>query len=93
MESGVIRNICHQKGIPSATIRVILDIATEDLPLDFNALMTPRDTINMPKLVGTVLLNPHKIPALRRLQDKTKLAREQLDKVLEGVLRLTGPGL
>jgi len=93
MESGVIRNICHQKGIPSATIRVILDTATEDLPLDFNALMTSRDTINMPKLIGTVLLKPQKIAALRQLQAKTSLAREQLDKVIEGVLRLTGPGL
>jgi hypothetical protein len=58
------------------------------LPLDFNALMTSDDKINMPKLVGAVLLKPHRIPALRQLQAKTNLAREQLDKVLEGVLRL-----
>jgi nucleoside phosphorylase len=87
MESGVIRTLCHQKGIPSATIRVILDTATEDLPLDFNALMTSQDKLNLPKLVGTVLLKPQKIPALRRLQANTNLAREQLDKVIEGLLR------
>ncbi len=91
MESSVIRTICHQKSVPSATIRVILDTATEDLPLDFNALMTSYDKINWPKLIGTILVKPHKILPLWRLQGKTTLAREQLDKVVQGVLREAQP--
>src|SRR5437016_4767818 len=46
MESSIIRAVCKEKGIPSATIRVILDAAEEDLPLDFNALMTSRDNLD-----------------------------------------------
>src|SRR5262249_47666259 len=46
MESSVIRTICREFRIPSATIRVISDSAHQDLPLDFNALMTSDDRIN-----------------------------------------------
>lgn len=52
MESSVIRSLCRDRGIPSATVRVISDMANEDLPLDFNALMTSEQKISIPKLMG-----------------------------------------
>ena len=58
MESSVIRNICREQKIPSATIRVISDDASQDLPLDFNAMMTPEDRIHYPKLIWAVLSRP-----------------------------------
>ena len=50
MESGAIQDICHERGIPCATVRVISDTANEDLPLDFNALAKPDKSIDFGKL-------------------------------------------
>ena len=61
MESGVIRRICQAHGIPSATVRVISDAAEDNLPLDFNELMTPDQQMDWPKLVWAILKNPAKI--------------------------------
>jgi len=62
MESSVIRTICREFKIPSATVRVISDDARQDLPLDFNALMTSEDRINYLKLIWAVLSHPGRIP-------------------------------
>jgi adenosylhomocysteine nucleosidase len=87
MESSVIRTICRELGIPSATVRVISDDATQDLPLDFNALMTTEDRINYLKLFGTVATHPRKIPKLIEFQQQTLAAARRLGAVLEQLLR------
>src|SRR5438093_599898 len=50
MESGVIRAICHEHNIPSATVRVISDAANENLPFDFNRLMDANQNLSYGKL-------------------------------------------
>ena len=85
MESGVIRRICQERGISSATVRVISDAADEDLPLDFNRLMTAESELRFVKLLGTLLLKPWKIPALIALQKKTRSAAENLSRTLEAL--------
>jgi len=86
MESGVIREICRQKKILSATIRVISDAAYDDLPLDFNALMTADDALSLPKLALALIKSPKKIPQLMQLQKNTRAAAEELAKVLKFLL-------
>jgi len=87
MESSVIRTICREFHIPSATIRVISDDATQDLPLDFNALMTSEARINYLKLFGAVLSRPSRIPKLIEFQQQTIGAARKLGAVLEELLR------
>jgi hypothetical protein len=87
MESSVIRTICREFHIPSATIRVISDDATQDLPLDFNALMTSEDRINYLKLLGAVLSRPGRIPKLIEFQQQTLGAARKLGAVLEELVR------
>lgn len=86
MESSVIRTLCRERGIPSATIRVISDHAEEDLPLDFNVLMTAHERISYWRLAWQLLKSPHKVPALMRLQRQTSMAARRLNAVLEALL-------
>ena len=88
MESGAIHEICCERGIPRyATVRVISDAAQEDLPLDFNSLMTADQKISLLKLTGALLKSPGKVPQLLKLQRNTQMAAERLAKVLDGLLR------
>ena len=87
MESSVIRTICKEFRIPSATIRVISDDARQDLPLDFNALMTSEDRIDYPKLIWAVLSRPSRIPKLMEFQRQTIFAAQKLGAVLHDLLR------
>jgi adenosylhomocysteine nucleosidase len=86
MESGAIRAIAREKGIPSATLRVILDTAGEDLPLDFNRLMTPDMRMDSVKLCLSLARAPGKIPELIRFGKRTQMAARALARALEQVL-------
>ncbi len=90
MESGVIRRLCADRGLPSATVRVISDAADEDLPIDFNPLITPVGTLRLGGLIGQVMRRPGSIPGMLALQSKTSAAAVALGRCLEGFL--AGPG-
>jgi len=82
MESEMISMVCEQKEIPCATVRVILDAADENLPLDFNALMTDDKEMNYGKLTWQIIKSPGKIGALKRLQKQSEAVAEKLAQVL-----------
>jgi nucleoside phosphorylase len=86
MESQIIGSICSQTGIPYATVRVILDAADEDLPLDFNRLMTSKQQMSYLKLGGALLKSPGKIGALKKLQKRSQAAAEKLAQVLVRII-------
>lgn len=85
MESGILHELCRQKGIACATLRVISDSAHEDLPLDFAALTKPNGKISIPALAGELLSHPGKIPALIRLGENTRLAARNLSASLSSL--------
>jgi adenosylhomocysteine nucleosidase len=86
MESQVICAVCREQNVPSAIVRVILDTADTELPLDFNQFLTADEQLDIPKLTRTILMSPGKVPALLRLQKEGKAAAEKLGQVLAGLL-------
>jgi nucleoside phosphorylase len=82
MESEVICAICREQNIPCATVRVILDIANEDLPLDFNRLITANQQMSYGKLALVLAKSPKKVVALLRLQKQAQAAAGKLAEVL-----------
>jgi len=85
MESQFICAVCRERQIPSAIVRVVLDPAEEDLPLDFNQLMTSEMELDARHLALALLRSPARIPALLRLQRQTREAAERLAAVLSRV--------
>ena len=83
MESAVIARICREAGVECVTLRAISDTAHEDLPLDFNTLMTAEEKLSPLKLALAILKAPQKIPALILLGKNSALAAERLAEVLE----------
>ena len=88
MESAYIRSLCQARQVPAATVRVILDTASEDLALDFNQLLTADQRIHPLKLALTLLKSPSKLSALLRLQRQSAAAARHLGDVLARVLPL-----
>lgn len=90
MESETIREICRERNVPSATVRVVSDTAAEDLPLDFNTLLTPAQKIHYGKLSWALVRSPWKLAELLAFQQKAleagKALGEFLDKLLKTVL-------
>ena len=90
MESAVIRELCRQSQIPSATVRAISDAADEDLVLDFNALMTTDQRISYCKLLRSLVSSPTNIPKLIAFQRQTIMSARELARVLGALLRSVG---
>ncbi|HWN97051.1 MAG TPA: hypothetical protein VNT99_18620 [Methylomirabilota bacterium] len=86
MESDVIQRACAQAGVPCATVRAISDEAGEDLPLDFNALMTADYKLGSAKLLLAIVQAPQRLPALIRLGRNSARAAHELSRVLRAVL-------
>jgi adenosylhomocysteine nucleosidase len=89
MESEVIRAVCREQNIPSATVRAILDSAEEDLPLDFNPLLTAEQKLSYARLALALVKSPGKVAALLRLRKHSQAAARSLADVLA---RITAAG-
>jgi hypothetical protein len=86
MESRALRSVCAAQRIPSATLRVISDTATEDMVLDFNLFMTPQQRLSYGRLLAHLAVRPQLVPGLLRFHRQTLFAAKQLASTLAHVL-------
>ncbi len=94
MESGEVLHEASVFGAKVIAIRGISDAVDEDLPLDFNRVMTPAGEVSIPKVLGEVVRHPMSAPALVRFGKQSRMAAEKLgaflDRYLEGVVSSLG---
>lgn len=86
MESQFIATVCQQTKIPCTTVRVILDEAHEDLPLDFNQFLTDDQKMSYTKLVRALWKNPGKIGELMEFQKQCRDTARSLATVLAKII-------
>jgi adenosylhomocysteine nucleosidase len=83
MESGEVLHEAAAFGARGIAIRGISDAADEDLPLDFNKVMTPTGQVSMSRILGEVVRHPMSTPALMRFGSQSRMAAEKLAGFLD----------
>ena len=83
MESGEVLYEAAAFGARGIAIRGISDTADEDLPLDFNKVMTPAGELSMSRVFGEVVRHPLSTPALMRFGSQSRMAAERLAAFLD----------
>lgn len=87
MESSVIRNLCRAAGVPSATLRVVLDAADQDLPMDFNVVMSPGGhRVNWLRFAKTLVSRPLLLGRMMSFHGETQHAANILGTALTGLV-------
>ncbi len=83
MEAAALALLCQQHGIPFACLKSVSDLATEDLPLDFNLYRDEAGTFSHLRIAFAGIM---KITALIRLQRQTRIAVKGLQLALDAAL-------
>ena len=83
MESGEVLYEATVFGARGIAIRGISDAAEEDLPIDFNKVMTPTGQVSVSRILGEVMRHPMSTPALMRFGSQSRMAAEKLAGFLD----------
>ena len=86
MESSTLRKLAGRQGLSAMTVRGIADAATDTLPLDFNAVMTADQRLDLLRLTWRLARSPASIPRLMTFQRTIRTAADALARVLVDTL-------
>lgn len=77
-ESEAVHAVCRRCNIPFAVVRVILDAAGEDLPLDFNEFLSAAGGFQYGKFFLAAVRAPGKVRLLIALAKRCRVASKKL---------------
>ena len=92
MESIFVLEAAAQQRIRSVAIRAISDGSESSLPLDFDRVFNEQGTVSIPKVIGQVVRQPHRIGGLIRLAHESERAAAMLAKFLDSYVQLFAAG-
>ncbi len=79
MEAAGVAELAASRNIPFYCIRVVSDLASESLPLDFNLYRGPDGRFQHARVVGAALKSPlQRLPGLLRMWRDARLASSKL---------------
>lgn len=87
MESGDIMLEAVAFGAKVIAIRAISDAVEEDLPLDFNRVMSESGEVSITKILTQAAAHPGSVPALIRFGRQSRNAAEKLAIVLDACIQ------
>jgi adenosylhomocysteine nucleosidase len=83
MESGDILYEARAFGGRVVAIRAVSDSWDEDMPIDFNRVVTKDGDVSIPRVLGEVMKRPTALPSLVRFGRQSRAAAEKLAVVLD----------
>jgi adenosylhomocysteine nucleosidase len=78
MESAYVMAKCARAAVPCMTIRSISDTANEDLPLDFERVVTPKGAVKPLNLMSELIERPSQLPKLIKFGKQSNQAAQKL---------------
>jgi adenosylhomocysteine nucleosidase len=82
MESAAVRQVAGQHNIPFYSVKVVSDLADEQLPLDFNAYRDEDGRFRKSRIALAALSRPWLLPRLIHVQRNAQQAVEKLGEFL-----------
>lgn len=83
MESAGVLAAASAANIPAVAVRVISDDAAQDLPLDFNRVLSVKGKVRPVRLLSSIAAKPAKIRGLLQLADDSRKASAALAEFLD----------
>jgi adenosylhomocysteine nucleosidase len=83
MEAGAVKKIAAAWQVPFYCVRAVSDVASEDMPLDFNLYRDGAGRFSLRRIAMAAMSRPFtRIPALKRLEANCNVASESLGAFL-----------
>ena len=87
LESGAVAQIAAQSALPFAVLRAITDPAERDLPPAAMVALKDDGSLDIVRLLGSLLRHPRQIPGLIKVGQDAKAARASLLTRLQQILK------